>query len=271
MTISHSPLLPQHTFGTTPIPAAARPLERETDRYHIGHVLAGLMALPPDSAGAQTDCLDHRLEEEQQPVQSDEEVIRLLIPAESVQLDVDVWNADAWNIVTLTRPRGGGESDWQVFAAYGPMRLDKASEFLARLGGKVIGVEKQSDYPILDSLDLPPAEAMVSAADGSPLPRATALVVQLTSEYGPEYTGLLARAVSDASHGNQESYMAGLNAAIDVMAGVAGDRPKCKALAISHVGVFLTELRADTRSASHGGTVPRNSPPAGGLSREARS
>jgi hypothetical protein len=245
MTTSHKPSpLPRHTLGTTAIPAAVKPIERETDRYHIGHVLAGLMALP-DSPGTETHCLDYRLEQEQEPV-PDEEVTRLLILAESEQPDVD-----AWNIVTLTRPRGASEEEWRVFAAYGPMRLDEANEFLSRLGGKVIGVQNQSDFPILETLDLPPAEVMMRTADDSPLPRTTALVTQLAREYGSEYTRLLSLAVQDASHGDQESYMAGLDAAIDVMAGAAGDRPRCKALAISHVGLFLTEIRADARTAPH--------------------
>ncbi|WP_216893428.1 hypothetical protein [Nocardia alni] len=196
---------------------------------------------------------------------SDEEVTRLLIPAESEQPDVD-----AWNIATLPRPRGATEAEWRLFAAYGPMRLDEAHEFLSKLGCTAVSVEDRSEFPILESLNLPPAEVMMRADDDSPLPRATALVTQLNREYGSEYTRLLSLAVQDASHGYQHSYMAGLNAAIDVLTRGVGDRPRCRALAINHVGLFLTEIRADLRTASHGGAVPDMPPPTYRRSEEER-
>lgn len=268
MTTSHrlSPL-PRHTLGATAIPAAAaHTRERETDRYHIGHVLAGLMALGPDSAGTETHCLGYQLGQEQEEPMPDDEVTRLLILAESEQPDVD-----AWNIVTLTRPRGATEAEWQVFAAYGPMRLDEAHKFLATLAGKVISVQSQSDFPILESLNLPPAEVM-RASDDSLLPRATALVTQLNREYGSEYTRLLSLAVQDSANGYHHSYMAGLDAAVDALTEVAGgDRPRCKALAINHVGLFLTETLADARTASHGGAVPDMPSPTYGRSKVERS
>jgi len=92
--------------------------------------------------------------------------------------------------------------------------------------------------------------------EGIPLPGTAALIEQLTSEYGSAYTLLLSRAVQDANHVDQASYMVGLNAAIDVLAGPGGDRPTRKALALSHVGLFLTEIRADIRRASHRGAMP---------------
>lgn len=58
---------------------------------------------------------------------SDEEVMRILAPVAS--------SDDAWTVTTFTRPPGG--TDWQIFAAYGPMTFAKAREFLAALGVEV--------------------------------------------------------------------------------------------------------------------------------------
>lgn len=80
----------------------------------------------------------------------DEEVIRILAPA-----DPDNPDADAWHIVTLTRPSGSTEPVWKPFAAYGPMTLDKANQFLTALGVEAVSVEQRSDFPILDNLPRP--------------------------------------------------------------------------------------------------------------------
>ncbi|MEV2218851.1 hypothetical protein AB0E01_03105 [Nocardia vinacea] len=101
-----------------------------------------------------------------------------------------------------------------------------------------------------------PAGVMLGTEEGVPLPGTAALIEQLTSEYGSEYALLLSRAVEDAHHVDQARYLVGLNAAIDVLAGPGGDRPKRKALALSHVGLFLTEIRADACRASHRGAMP---------------
>ncbi|WP_327097103.1 hypothetical protein OIE68_45815 [Nocardia vinacea] len=100
-----------------------------------------------------------------------------------------------------------------------------------------------------------PAGGTLGTEEGIPLPGTAALIEQLTSEYGSEYTLLLSRAVQDANHVDQASYLVCLNAAIDVLA-EPGDRPTRKALALSHVGLFLTEIRADIRRASHRSAMP---------------
>jgi hypothetical protein len=271
MTTSHRPPLPQHTLGTTSIPTAFRPVALTSDRDLIDRVLTGLTAMVTDPLDAGNHCPDSQLEEEQQPVHTstgatnpDEEVIRILAPADSGNPA-----ADAWNIVTLTRPRGSTEPVWKPFAAYGPMTWDKANEFLTALGVQAISFGNRSDFPILDSLPRHSAEVTLDTEEGIPLPRTAALIQQLTSEHGPEYTGILARAVEDANHGDQGRYLAGLNAAIDVLA-ANGDRPKWKALAINHVGLFLNEIRADTYAASHYGAMPRTPTPADGRSGEVR-
>lgn len=206
----------------------------------------------------------------------DEEVIRILAPANPANPD-----ADAWHIVTLTRPRGSTGPVWKPFAAYGPMTLDKANQFLTALGVEAVSVWTgptsrfsttfRACSGAMPSTALPelryrtrkalmpahyPAGVTLGTEEGIALPRTVALIEQLTSEYGSEYTLLLSRAVEAANHVDQASYMVGLNAAIDVLAGPGGDRPTRKALALSHVGVFLTEIRADIRRASHRGAMP---------------
>lgn len=69
---------------------------------------------------------------------ADEEVIRILAPA-----DPDVPDADAWHVVTLTRPDSSAE--WKPFAAYGPMPLDAANGFLGALGATAVSVENRAD------------------------------------------------------------------------------------------------------------------------------
>lgn len=77
---------------------------------------------------------------------ADEEVIRILAPAEP-----DNHDADAWHIVTLTRPRSSTEP-FRRFAAYGPMTWDTAKQFLAELGVEALSIADRSDFPVLDSL-----------------------------------------------------------------------------------------------------------------------
>lgn len=101
-----------------------------------------------------------------------------------------------------------------------------------------------------------PAGVTLGTEEGIPLPGTAVLIEQLTSEYGSEYTLLLSRAVEDANHVDQASYLVGLKAAIDVLAGPGGDRQTRKALADNHVGLLLTEIRADIRRASHRGAMP---------------
>jgi hypothetical protein len=145
---SHKPPLPQHTLGTTPIPAAVRPIERATDPDLIGRVLAGLTAVATDPPDAENPCRDCQLEEERrQPVHPGEELIRILAPADPANP-----GADAWNIVTLSRPRGSTVPVWRPVTAYGPMTLDKANQFLAELGVQAVGVAPRSNFPILDNL-----------------------------------------------------------------------------------------------------------------------
>jgi hypothetical protein len=82
---------------------------------------------------------------------SDEEVIRIL-----AHVDPGTPDADSYVVVTLTRPRGSTEAVWKIFAAYGPMGLDKATTFLEALGYRNIQVQTRSKFPILDSLPIPP-------------------------------------------------------------------------------------------------------------------
>lgn len=96
----------------------------------------------------------------------------------------------------------------------------------------------------------------LGGAEGIPHPGTDAWIEQLTSEFGTEYAQVLTRAVQDSKNGDQEKYRAGLAAAIDVLVGLGGDRPACTALAVSHVGVFLTEITADGRMASHYSAMP---------------
>ncbi|MEV2218852.1 hypothetical protein AB0E01_03110 [Nocardia vinacea] len=142
MITSHTPPLPQRTPGTEFVEDFAR----EADSDLIGRVLAGLMSVAADPLGAQIHCPDFRLEEERRPVPADEEVIRILAPA-----DPDNHDADAWHVVTLTRPRGSSEP-FRPFAAYGPMTWDTAKQFLAELGVEAVSVGSRSDFPILDNL-----------------------------------------------------------------------------------------------------------------------
>ncbi|RJO75092.1 hypothetical protein D5S18_17085 [Nocardia panacis] len=150
MTIANTPTLPRHTPGTTPVPAALRPIAPAGDLDLIGRVLIGLMATPTDPPHAENHWPDNQSEEEERFVHDaaslGEEVMRLLAPAEPGNAE-----ADAWNVVTLTRPRGSTVPVWKPFAAYGPMPLEKAHEFLAALGDP-IGVAGRADFPILDRL-----------------------------------------------------------------------------------------------------------------------
>lgn len=77
----------------------------------------------------------------------DEEVIRVLAPA-----DPSRPHADAWTIVTWTRPKGSPAPVWRPFAAYGPMTLDTANQFLTELGVQAVNIADRSDFPILDTL-----------------------------------------------------------------------------------------------------------------------
>ncbi len=77
----------------------------------------------------------------------DEEVVRVLAPVDPSNQD-----ADAWHIVTLTRPLGSTDPVWRPHAAYGPMTLESANQFLTRLGVQAISVAQRSDFPILDQL-----------------------------------------------------------------------------------------------------------------------
>ena len=199
-------------------------------------------------------------------VPPDEEVTRILAPA-----DADNPGADAWNVVTLTRPRGSTEPVWKPFAAYGPMPWDEAHEFITALGVRTISFGNRSDWPILDARPSQAAEAPLDSRGSLPLPRVAALIQQWTSEHGPEYTDLLVRAIDDADHGDQEGYVAGLDAAIDVLAAWMVIGPKWKARAINHVGLFVGEMRADTAAAVHRGLIPRTPPPPDHRSDEARS
>lgn len=92
--------------------------------------------------------------------------------------------------------------------------------------------------------------------DGIARPRTAALIQMLSSEYGTDYTRLLSRAVQDADRGDHTSYLVDRAAAIDVLAGTAGNHSSRKALVDSHIGVFLTEIGADLRNASHSGLRP---------------
>lgn len=83
-----------------------------------------------------------------------------------------------------------------------------------------------------------PAGVILGTEEGIPWPRIAALIQLLTSEYGSEYTLLLSRAVQDATHDDHASYLAGLNAAIDLLTGTGGDPSARKALADRHIGVF---------------------------------
>ncbi|WP_370012687.1 hypothetical protein [Nocardia cyriacigeorgica] len=65
----------------------------------------------------------------------DEEVARVLAPADRGNPD-----ADAWHVVTLTRPRGSTDPVWRPQGAFGPMTLDSANEFLSRLGVQAVSV-----------------------------------------------------------------------------------------------------------------------------------
>ncbi|WP_280462232.1 hypothetical protein [Nocardia carnea] len=154
MITSFRPPLLRRTPGTTSIPAAFRPVTLTSDRDLIGRVLVGLTAMATNPRDPENHCPHIQLEEEKQSVPTStgagnpaEEVIRILAPADPAAPE-----ADAWNIVTLTRPRGSTEPDWKPFAAYGPMTLDKANQFLTALGVQAASIGNRSDFPILDNL-----------------------------------------------------------------------------------------------------------------------
>jgi hypothetical protein len=74
------------------------------------------------------------------------EVVRVLAPADRGNPD-----ADAWHVVTLTRPRGSTDPVWRPHRAVGPMTLDSANEFLSRLGVQAVSVAQRTNPPILGS------------------------------------------------------------------------------------------------------------------------
>ncbi|MCX4099142.1 hypothetical protein [Nocardia sp. alder85J] len=140
-----TPPLPRHTLGTTPITAALVPVTHASDPDLIERVRAGLAAWT-DSTGHQNPCPDSRLKEKH-PVQTQallEEVSRFLAPADPDRVD-----ADAWIIVTASRPQGSTEPVWRPIAAIGPMTLDAAAEYLTALG--LEPVEVRHDLPIPDA------------------------------------------------------------------------------------------------------------------------
>jgi len=83
----------------------------------------------------------------------DEEVIRILAPADHSNPDTDAWHA-----VTLTRPRGSTYPVWRPFRAYGPMTLDTANELLLRLVVRAVSVAQRADFPNTRRPSTPVAE-----------------------------------------------------------------------------------------------------------------
>lgn len=148
-----SPPLPQHPPESTPIPAASAPVELTHDRYLIGRVLVGLKAVATDPRDAENRCPGPALrggvhsgapDHEMHP---SEEVVRILAAA-----DPGNPGADAWHVVTVTRPSGSTEPVWKPHAAAGPMTLDAAHEFLAGLGVQAVSLAQHSNVPIPDDL-----------------------------------------------------------------------------------------------------------------------
>ncbi len=77
----------------------------------------------------------------------DEEVGRILMPA-----DPGKPYTDAWNIVTVTRPRGSRQPVWKPGPTFGPMTLDEANKFLLELGVSTVNVDQRAAFPILETL-----------------------------------------------------------------------------------------------------------------------
>lgn len=188
----------------------------------------------------------------------DDEVIRVLYPA-----DPGNPAADAWNIVTVARPRGGSSQDWTVCAVFGPMAMDQASEVLGGLGVDAVSIADHADFRALEGLLRESARTgrTLGGPAGIAMPRTVAMNEALISQFGAEYAAIVVRAVEADNRGDQARYRENAAIAAEALAAMGRDRSICDGLVASHVGVFLGEIRADVRKAVASGALARPAPP----------